>query len=212
MAGVLLYGTGVDLSLDLSHLGLEFDEVGVVVVIAFNLGLQPPVAVHSDLIDDVGVWGRVGSDSLEEPGWDNVGGGFAGNGWLSVELVEVDAIVGASEGSLNEAGAWQAANIMGLEVDSVDLDEEVGDTACILLESVGAFLLDAVIVVVALELSETGSHGSERGVSGGESHLLGGEGLLVIALHAPEAELGVVGFVEGHLGNLFCKIESHFRG
>ena len=106
VAGVLLYGAGVDLGLDLAHLGLELDETGVVVVVALNLSLQPPVAVLPNFIDDVGVWGCVSSDSLEEPGRDDVRGGFAGNGWLSVELVKVDAVVGASKGTLDKAGAW----------------------------------------------------------------------------------------------------------
>ena len=103
---MLLYGAGVDLGLYLPHLGLELNEAGVIVVVALDFGLQPPVAVLADLVDDVGVWGRVGSDGLEEPGRNDVGGGFAGNGWLSVELVEVDAIVGASEGPLDKASAW----------------------------------------------------------------------------------------------------------
>ena len=103
MAGVLLNGARVDLGLDLSHFGLELNEAGVVVVVMLDLGFQPPVAILAYFVNDVGVWGGVGSDGLEEPGRDDVGGGFAGNGWLSVELMEVDAIVGASEGSLNEA-------------------------------------------------------------------------------------------------------------
>ena len=102
MACMLLYGAGVDLGLNLAHLSLELDEASVVVVVALDLGLQPPVAVLSYLVDDVGVRGRVSGDGLEEPGWDDVGGGFSGNGWLSVKLVEVDAIVGAPKCPLNE--------------------------------------------------------------------------------------------------------------
>ena len=212
MAGVLLYGARVDLGLGFVHFGLEFDEAGIIVVVMLDLGLQPPVSVLLYLVNNMGVRGRVSSDGLEEPGRDDVGGGFVGNGWLSVELVEVDAIVGAPECALDQAHAWQVANVTGLEVDSVDLDEEVGDAAGILLESVGALLFDVIPVVVGFEFRESGSHSLEGGVGRGEGHLLGGKCLLVVALHAPEAELSVVGFVEGHLGNLFCKIENHFRG
>ena len=181
-------------------------------MVPLDFGLQPPVAVFAYLVNDVGIWGRIGSDGLEEPGRDDVGGGLSGNGWLSIKLVEVDAIVGASESPLNQAGARQAVDVTGLKVDPVDFDEEVGDVACVLLESVGAFLLNVVLVAIILKFSEADSHGFEGGVGGGEGHLLGGEGLLVVVLHTSETELGVVGIVEGHLGNLFCKIESHFWG
>ena len=92
--------------MDFLHLGLELNEAGVVVVVSLNLGLQPPVAILPDFVDNVGVRGRVGSDGLEEPGRNDVGGGFAGNGWLSVKLMEVDVIIGASESPLDEAGTW----------------------------------------------------------------------------------------------------------
>ena len=104
------------------------------------------------------------------------------------------------------------SHIAGLEIDSVDLDEEVGDASRILLKPVGALLLDVVVVVVVLKFGKVSSHGFKCGVGRGKSHLLGSKGLLVVALHASEAELRVVGFVESHLGDLFCQIESHFRG
>ena len=53
---------------------------------------------------------------------------------------------------------------------------------------------------------------ASRSIGRGEGHLLSSEGMLVVALHALKAELGVVGFVNGHLGNLLCKKESHFWG
>ena len=212
MAGVLLNGARVDLSLDLSHLGLELDESSVVVVVSLNLRLQSPVAVLMYLVDDVGVGSGVGGDSLEEPGRYDVGGGFAGNGWLSVKLVEMDAVVGPAESPLDETRPWQAANVAGLEVDPVDLDEKVGDTARVLLEPVGTLLLDVVTVVVPFELGESGAHSLKGSIGGGEGDLLGGESLLVVARHAVEPELGVVGFVESHLGDLLRQTESHFRG
>ena len=55
MTGVLLNGARVDLCLDLSHLGLELDEPGVVVVVSLNFCLQSPIAVLTYLVDDVGV-------------------------------------------------------------------------------------------------------------------------------------------------------------
>ena len=105
MARMLLYGAGVDLGLDPAHLGLQLDKTGVVVVIVFDLGLQAPIAVLPYFVNDVGVRGCVSGDGLEEPGGDDVGGGFPGNGWLSVKLVEMDAVVGASERPLDQPRA-----------------------------------------------------------------------------------------------------------
>ena len=99
-----------------------------------------------------------------------------------------------------------------MEVNSVDFDEKVGDAAGVLLESVGTLFLDAVLVAIAFEFCEAGSHSLKSGVGGGKSHLLGGEGLLIVPRHTAEAELGVVGFVESHLGDFLCETESHFRG
>ena len=69
-----------------------------------------------------------------------------------------------------------------------------------------------VVVAVPLELSELSTHGLEGGEGEGEGDLLGGEGLRVVVLHAAEPELGVVGFVESHLGDLLRQVKSHFRG
>ena len=74
-------------------------------MVAFDLSLQPPIAVLADLVDDMGIGGCVGSDGLEEPGWDDVRGGLVGNGWLSVKLVKMDVVVGTSESPLDEACA-----------------------------------------------------------------------------------------------------------
>ena len=126
--------------------------------------------------------------------------------------MEVDAVVGAAEGALDQTGAGKASNIASLEVDPVDLDEEVGDLARVLFKSIWALLLDMILVAVAFELRESGSHSFKSGVGGGKSHLLGGEGLLVVALHALKAELGVVGLVKGHLGNFLRQTEGHFLG
>ena len=104
------------------------------------------------------------------------------------------------------------ADVAGLEIDPIDFNEEVGDTARVLFEPVGAFLLDVVVVVVAFELGESGPHTFKHGVGGGKGDLLGGKSLLVVVLHTSEPELGVVSFVESHLGDLLRQVESHFRG
>ena len=212
MAGVLLNGARVDLCLDLSHLGLELDEPSVVVVVSLDLRLQSPIAVLAYLVDDVGIGSGVGGDGLEEPGRYDVGGGFAGNGWLSIELVEMDAVVGPAEGPLDETRPWQAVDVAGLKVDPVNFDEEVGDTARVLFKPIRTLLLNIVVVVVPFEFGESGVHGLKGSIGRDEGDLLGGESLLVVALHATELELGVVGFVESHLGDLLRQVKSHFRG
>ena len=209
---MLLNGAGVNLSLQLTELGLKLDEPGVFVVVAFDLSLQAPVAILADFFNDVGVWGRIGSDALKEPGGNDVRGGFTGNGWLSVELMEIDVVVVPPQRALSESHAWEVPHIVGLEVDIVDLDEEVRDVSCVFFKAVGALLLNTVVVTIFLELGKAGSHSFEGGISGGEGHLLSSEGMLVVALHVLEVEFGVVGLVDGHLGNLFCKNVSHFRG
>ena len=96
--------------------------------------------------------------------------------------------------------------LVGLEVDAIDLDEEVRDVSRVFFKAIGALLLDAIIIItLSFELCETGLHGFQGGVGGAEGDLLGGKGVLVVALHALEAELGVVGLVDSHLHNFLSK-------
>ena len=128
-------------------------------MVALNLGLQAPVTILTDPVNDVGIWGCIGTNALEKLGGNDVGGGLAVNGWLSIKLVEVDVITGAAQGTLGKPRAGEVSHVMGLEVDVVDLDEEVRDSSHILFKAIRALLFDAVIAAVLLELSKAGSHG-----------------------------------------------------
>jgi hypothetical protein len=119
---------------------LELDELHVRVVVSLHLGFQTPVSVLTDLVHDEGERGGVGRDALEEPGWDDVGGGVAGDGRERLKFVGVDDVVGAAQGAVSEAGTGDAFDVSGQELDAVGVDPEVRDEASVFLKAVGAFL------------------------------------------------------------------------
>ena len=129
VTSVFLNDAGVNGCLDLAHGGLEFDKLGVGVMIPLDLGFQPPVSILADLVHDERERGGVGCDALEEPGGDDVGGCVTGDGRESLELMGMDSVVGAPQGTLNSAGTRDAFDVMRQEFDAVGVDPEVRDTA-----------------------------------------------------------------------------------
>ena len=222
MTGVFLYGTGIDGGLDLPHGGLELDELRVGVMVSLDLGLQPPVPVFADLVHDKREWGGIGRDALEEPGGDDVGSCVASDGWESLELMGVDGVVGASQGALDGAGTGDAPDIARQEPDAVGVDPEVGDTASIFFEAVGALLpvvslggggarlLVYVVFTTVFQLVDPLLHGFDSLVSGGEGDLLCPEAFVVGGEEEFDTLGRSVGLVHGRLGNLLCKKERHF--
>ena len=116
-------------------------------------------------------------------------------------------VIGSPQCSLGEPCAREVPHVVGLEVDVIHFDEEVRDSAHVFFEAIGALLLSTAVVVVDLpfELCETFAHGFQGSISGGEGDLLSNKGLLVVALHRLEAELNVVGLVNGHLRNFLSE-------
>ena len=222
MAGVLLYGVGVNGCLDLAHSGLEFDKFSVGVMVSLNLGLQPPVSIFVDLVHDEREWGSVGCNALEEPGGDDVGGCVAGNGGKSLELMGVDSVVGTSQSALDTASARDTLDIVCQEFDAVRVDPEVGDTASIFFEAVrtllsvvsigggGACLLVHEVLALIFQFVDPLLHGLNGLVSGGEGDLLCPKAFIVGSEEELDALGRSVGFVHGRLGNLLCKKECHF--
>ena len=222
MAGVLLYGAGVNGRLDFAHGGLEFDELGVGIVIPFDLRFQPPVTVFADLVHDEREWGGVGHDALEEPGGDDVGGCVAGDGGESLKLMGVDGVIGTPQGALDGAGTRDVFDVARQEFDAVGVDPEVGDTTGVFFEAIrallsvvsvgggGARLLVHEVLALIFQLVDPLLHGLNGLVGGGEGDLLHPEAFIVGSEEELDALGGSVGLVHGRLGNLLCKKERHF--
>ena len=219
---MLLYGVGVDGRLDLLHGGLEFDKLGVGVMVPLDLGFQPPVSVFADLVHDEREWGGVGCDALEEPGRDDVGGCIAGNGGESLKLMGVDSVVGTSQGALDRTSVGDALDVPRQEFDAIGVDPEVGDAARIFFEAVrallpvvsvggaGAGLLIHEVLALIFQLDDPLLHGFNSLVGEGDGDLLCPKGIIVGGEEELDALGGSVGFVHGRLGNLLCKKECHF--
>jgi hypothetical protein len=153
---------------------LELDELHIHAVVSLHLGFQAPVSVLTDLVHDEGERGGVGRDALEEPGWDNVGGGVAGNGRERLELVGVGDVVGTTQGAMSETGARDAFNVSGQELDAVGVNPEVGDKAGVFLIAVGALLpiisvggrgvslLHDEVLALILQVVDASLHGVDR--------------------------------------------------
>ena len=119
VAGMFLYGAGVNGRLDLAHGRLELDKLGVSIMVPLDLGFQTPVSVFANLVHDEGEWSGVGRDALEEPSGDNVGGCVAGDGRESLQLVGVDSVIRAPQGALDSAGTGDAFDVARQESDAV---------------------------------------------------------------------------------------------
>ena len=222
VAGVLLYGAGVNGCLDLAHGGLEFDKLGVGIMILLDLGFQPPVSILADFVHDKGEWGGVGHDALEEPGGDDVGGCIASDGGESLELMGVDSVIGSSQCALDGARAGDVPDVARQKFDAIGVDPKVGDLTSVFFEAIrallpvvsvgggGARLLVHEILAPVFQLVDPLLHGLNSFIGGGEGDLLRPEAFIVGNEKELDALGGSVGFVHGRLGNLLCKKERHF--
>ena len=140
-AGAAADGDVILLLLELSQLALDMVELGVEVVIALDFHFEAPISGEAGLLHDVGEDRRVGGDAVDKPGWEGVRDRVGDERRLSIQLVEIDAVLGAAKGALDEAGTGDTVNVTRLEADPVFFDIEVGDSAHVFLEVGGALAL-----------------------------------------------------------------------
>jgi hypothetical protein len=221
MAGAAFDGEGTLFLLEDTEVDLDLMDLGVEVVVSLQVGLDAPVAQSVGLCHDLPKdWG-VGGDAIDEPVGDGVGCVFEDKGGESMKLVEMHAVPGAAEGALDKAGAREASDISGLEIDSIFFDEEVRDAPCVLLEAVGALGLregtsrGAGLVrwsCVLLQLFDMGGEDADGLVCTGKADTLGCKGLVTLALHGAEAVVEAVRLIDGDTSCRLRQQESNFGG
>ena len=122
------------------NLSRDVEDTSVRLVIAGNLGRQPPIVGASCQIHGLVVGRRFPADSVDKPHWEWLGGGVADIGGCGVQVVLEDGVAFLTEGTEGERDrAIAQFNIARLAHDVVGIrDDEIGEPAMILLEPFGA--------------------------------------------------------------------------
>ena len=121
-------------------LGRDVEDASVGLVVASDLHCQAPIVGAAGQIHGLMVGGRFASDGVDEPHWKWLGGGVADIGGGSVQIVLEDGVALLTKGAECKGdGAVAQFDVARLAHDVVGVgDDEVGESAVILLESFGA--------------------------------------------------------------------------
>ena len=130
----------LQLAIECMDLGRDIEDASVGLVIACDLGRQPPVVGAAGQIHGLVVRGRLPANSVDEPHGEWLGGGVADVGGGGIEVVLEDGVAFLAEGTECK-GDWAIAqlDVARLAHDVVGVgDDEVGKSAVVFFEPLGA--------------------------------------------------------------------------
>ena len=121
-------------------LGRDVEDASVGLMITSDLCCQAPIVGAAGQIHGLMVGQRLATDGVDEPHWKWLGGGVADVGGGGVQVVLEDGIALLTEGAECEGdGAAAQFDVARLAHDVVGVgDDEIGESAVILLEPLGA--------------------------------------------------------------------------
>jgi hypothetical protein len=133
----------LQLAVERMDLGRDVEDAGVGLVIAGDLGRQPPVVGATGQIHGLVVGRRLPADSVDEPHREWFSGGVADVGGGSIEVVLENGVAFLAE-STECKGDWAITqfDVARLAHDVVGVgDDEVGESTVIFFESLGALCI-----------------------------------------------------------------------